>query len=675
MEQPLPNTFLDKVGPLPLGMNSGLDPALLSPLQASMLVNATCRGGHAHTRPPIRKLSLSYSGSIQMVATRALFQGAAFYQALGNNPNALIASIGGRLFRYTITSNSVVVDEITPLLGAGPALDVNDPTRPQAWLAQGQDFMVINDGQALPYFFDGSQVVRSRGYAGQQLPAGRQIHYVNGRFVMVLADPNKMPGISYIASDLVYNTDSGTAAYNYRDAILYIKDNQAILGGLAFAVPVTAGEITALFSTAVSDTSLGQGPLQVATSNGIYSTILPLDATLWTTTQQPTQVVALPNGGPTGQYAVTTVNGDAWYRAPDGLRSFVVARRDFNTWVQTPLSFEMARVLPYDTQGLLPWASAVNFGNRLLVTASPFRVVGRGIVHRGLVALDFNNISSLTTRSQPAYDGLWTGLPILQLVKGKFAGVERCFIFALDASDSITLYELGTDDAGWFDSDGTNDVGIASWLETSSLFGRESDSDRVTQPLKKLITGDLFLEGLVGPTTANPSTTGRVTFTVQFRSDQYPCWQDWHTFNLCAPACYTPEGCSQPLTVREQYATFQRLPEAPDVCNTTQGRQHRQGYLFQLKLSWTGHAAWQRVNVWATPVPATRNVLCSDGTCEVLTCCEDSLFTYSIESPLVCDLSVVQQPVVAYPIEWDATDDAPTVNEGGGTIIVTEDPL
>jgi hypothetical protein len=357
----------------------------------------------------------------------------------------------------------------------------------------------------------------------------------------------------------------------------------------------------------------------------------PLDATLWTTTQQPSQVVALPNGGPTGGYAVTTVNGDAWYRAFDGIRSFSIARRDFNTWVQTPLSFEMQRVLPFDQPSLLPWASVTNFDNRFLATCSPYPVAGRGVAHRGLAVIDFNNISSLTTRSQPCYDGLWTGLPILQVVRARLNGVERCFLFALDAANEICLYELGVDEGGWFDSDGTSDVPIQSYIETAALYGRETDPTSMTQTLKKLHAADFWWEQLFGPTSTTPA--GKVAFSISYRSDQYPFWVSWKDWNLCAPSCYTPTGCSQPFPVQQQYATYKRLPEPSDAtCNPFTGRPMRMGYNYQLKVQWTGHAMLHRINVWATPTPATRNTTCEDGPCQVLAGCLDNPFRYVIES-------------------------------------------
>jgi hypothetical protein len=662
MPAPASNSLRDALGPMPQGINSGLSPTLLAPTQLAFGVNITCRGGFPHNRPPWRKLAISYANAdTAALATHAIFQGAAYYSSFGNNPSCLIASIGGRIFRYVINNNRCYVQDLTP------GTDVNNPTLEQAWLAQGQDFLLINDGESRPYVFDGAVVKRLP--EGTYLPASRQVHYVNGRFVVVLPDAR-----SYIASDLVYNTASGTATYKYRDSILRTTDNEAILAGASFAVPLNAGPITALFSAAIPDTSLGQGPLQVATLGGIFSVNLPLDATLWTTTEQPTQVISLPNGGVTGQYSVATVNGDAWYRAPDGLRSFQVARRDFNTWVQTPLSFELARVLPFDTASLLGHSSAVNFNNRFLCTCSPYRVRGRGIAHRGLVSLDFNNISSLTTRSQPAYDGLWTGQPVLQLVKGRFNGVERCFAFCLACDDTITLYEIGYDDTARFDYDGSDEVPMECWLETGAILGREGDPRGTI--LKRLLAADLWLSNLSG------TGSGNVTFNVSYVSDEYPCWQTWGSeFALCAPACAQPTNCTQPVTTHPQYATFLRLPQPADTCNPVTDRPHRTGYHFQVKLAWTGHAQLNDLITWAVATPENLDgrACTTTPTCTALQCCTDDLFSYQIEEDCdaVCDVVITVQPTVSFDdqLEWSTDEDAATFDTDASSTIISADEL
>lgn len=611
MSQPAPNAVLDTIEIVNQGFNSGVNPKLLADNQHWFGVNLTARGGNLKTRPPIRKITLDFHGDAAVDATEARFQGAAYYQSR-NNQNLIIASIGGKIFRYAISNDTAIVDDISI------ATDLNNPNAKEAWLFQGEEFMLINDGLSYPLIFDGASLRRSGGQIAQELPASCMGHYVNGRFVVALPDRT-----SFIAGDLV-GGPSGTVAYNRRDAILKTTENIAILGGNSFAIPLTAGPINALFSSAIPDTSLGQGPLQIGTLNGIFSLNLPLDATQWTTTQQPSSVVALPGFGPVSQSGVVPVMGDAWYRGKDGIRSFVVARRDFGTWVNTPLSDEMEQILPRDTPNLLGYCSAVNFDNRLLMTCSPYAVLDRGVAHRGLIALDFNNISSITSRSQPAYDGLWTGINILRLVTGEFDGVERCFAFALDADDKICLYEvLPTSTMVDMDYNGEDEVPTEAWFISNAQFGRLIAPPQIRLPLKKLVTTELFFSQLAG----NP-----VEFDVKYRSDYYPFWVDWKTFSICAPSTECPSGCVQPEDVQRQYATYVRLPEPSDECNEQTKRRMRTGYQFQLRIQWTGYAQMDRAVSWAIPIPETIPSCPTTTECLTLRGCSENYFTYSIES-------------------------------------------
>lgn len=588
MAAPLPNSLLDLVELANKGFHSGVDAKLLPPDQHEFGVNVTCRGGKIKSRPPIRKMATVFGEEVQAPATVGRFQGAEFYEAL-SGPNSLIVSVSGRIFQWRINNDTASVSELALTTG-----NMNNPNLPIAWMFQGEEFMVINDGQSLPLFFDGAGIRRSGGQPAQELPVGCMGHYCNGRISMVLPNDAYQPGQSFIAGDLVGSLVSGTLAYGYRDSILKTTENLTILGGAAFAIPLTSGKITSMFSVAIPDTSLGQGPLQIGTRKGVFSVNLPLDATQWTTTQQPNSVVSLPSYGPTGQSSVAVVNGDAWYRGKDGIRSYSVARRDYNTWVQTALSAELDAILPFDTQNLLEYASAVCFDNRLIMTCSPYTVIDRGVAHRGLVALDFDNVSSITSRSQPDYDALWTGLNILKVVEGEFNGVERCFLFALDEENVICLYELlPTITTQNFDWNGEEEVPAESWFISNAITGKESIDDPRRIPLKKLITADLFFSELAG----------NVEFVVQYKSDQWPFWVDWHTFSICAPATYCPPDCNTPFEeVQRQYATYKRLPEPNDDCNSLTGRQFRTGYFFQVRVQWTGRAKLDRMLIWTTPI-------------------------------------------------------------------------
>jgi hypothetical protein len=90
----------------------------------------------------------------------------------------------------------------------------------------------------------------------------------------------------------------------------------------------------------------------------------------------------------------------------------------------------------------LLFGSAVVFNNRLLLTANP-QATALGVFHDKLIALNLDPVSSLRAKAPPAYDGVWTGLNILQVMRGKFVGRDLCFAFCLSADlTAIELWEI-----------------------------------------------------------------------------------------------------------------------------------------------------------------------------------------------------------------------------------------
>lgn len=615
--KPTPQAIAEGISTITMGMHSGVSPRLLPPNQVAFAINLTFRNGLPRTRPVFRKIALAYDDGYfdedtETLATEALFQDASFYQAFGNGENCLISSVGGRVFRYVINGPTGVVSDISL------QSDLNDSLNPDAWMWQSEDFLIIQNGQANPLFFDGAGLRRSLGTSGSELPPGCMGVYVQGRNWMALPDRQ-----SFIGGDLVYSHGFGDG-YGGRAAVLDTQENTLISGGGAFGLPLTAGKINAMVNIAIADTSLGQGPLQVMTSNSIFSVQVPLERTQWADTQFPLMTISMPGYGALSQFSAVPVNGDIWLRAFDGLRSFRIGRRDLaSEWVNTPQSVEVEKVLNFDTQTLLGKCSGVVFDNRYLVTVSPYSVTGRGTPFKGLIALDFNNVSNLTQRNPPAYDGLWTGLNILKILKGTFNGTERCLVFALDEDGKICLYELMADEHGKFDNNGDDDVGVESVLESRSMGYVDGGN-----ALKKLYCADLFLDRLLGP------EDGTLNWQVKFKSDENTNWHDWHEWTLCAPAkdCRVGE-CPTFADVFPGYRTYLRLPQPPDECNRVTQRQTRTGYEFSLRLKWSGYAQLNRIILWAVPAPETVRTACpTSEDCVLLSGCEEAWFTYNIES-------------------------------------------
>jgi hypothetical protein len=558
------------------GMDSGRTAASLPTNQVSFAVNTTFRGGYPKTRPGLKKCPLTFpntSGTLDETLAAAFadgrFQGAEFYDG-GLNPSSLLASIGGSLYRIAVESAFAVQDISPPTL--------NSSLRPRAWFCQAEEFMLVNDGQSKTIVYDGGTTTRLT--RDDELPVGTAMVYANGR--MWVALPN---GISFMAGDIVYGS-SGTAAREYRDSILKQTENNYLNEGGYFAMPPNCGGIVALRTTNNLDTSLGQGPLLVLTPNLVASVQAPIDRTTWKDLNYPIQTVALLSYGAVSEGSVVNVNGDLFYRAEDGIRSFAMARREFGQWGNTPISAEMNRVLEYDTGFLLEHSSSVVFNNRLLVTCSPYIVQDHGIAHRGLSVLDFDILSRMAGVQPPAWDGLWTGLNVLKLVKGRFAGQERCFAFVLNGAKQIELWELTLNDP--HDSGDAGDTPI-EWYPETRAFDFQSPFD-----LKNLEFGELWLDEL----------RGAVEIQAYYRPDEYAQWVDWHSAGWTEEATDTfaaPDSTTPPEPPRTQSRSKMRLPNPDSTVDEIEERPFKQFFRLQVLLKFVGHCRLKQVRLVARP--------------------------------------------------------------------------
>lgn len=423
-----------------------------------------------------------------------------------------------------------------------------------------------------------------------ELPAGRMGAYGLGRNWMSLID-----GKSFIASDIVGGS-SGTQAFNYRDAPMRVTENVFLFGGGNFVVPGTVGDIRAMVFTATLDASLGQGPLQVFTPNGVFSCQAPVDRTTWQTITNPILTQSLIANGGLAQDSTILVNGDTHFRAVNGEYSLILARRDFQvSWGNTPLSIEMSRVLSKDDQSLLGYGSAIYFDNRKLSTASPQTSPG-GVFHAGTIAQNFDPVSGARDKAPPVWDGLWTGLNVLKYVKGLFNGTQRAFAFCYNATNlEIELYEILPTGPEHFDNGTTR---IMWGFESPSIF--KEVKGKTIFDLVTLIDGEISVDEVVG----------RVDFQAYYKPDQYPCWIPWHSWSICAE---TPN----PLAVTAQNANLQPAFQPrmglgePDVkmCDTRLNRPFRDGYTFQFKLVVSGHCRFLGAKFRAIKAPEPKFAL------------------------------------------------------------------
>lgn len=631
-----PNQLLDGQLTFEKGVDTYRAPSRVPRNQVCLLVNSTTRQDYIGTRPGWNQLPLTFTADASTVFDTGLFQHIHGYQP-DTGPSHLIASISGRIFRI----NALDTLTVTELTTTPPT---PQPTgRRQVWMEQAECFLVIQDGQSVPLIYDGSTMRRSNvlGTGGTdadgtplyEVPVGTTMAYSGGRLWVVSAGRGQpLNETAFVAGDGVYGP-TGTAAYNNRDSVLRFTENEYLNGGFAFAVPANMGRITAMRAMANLDTSLGQGPLQVFTSAGCFSVDAPFDRVQWAAMTNPIKTVSLLDQGALAQASTILVNGDVWYRALDGVRSFLIARRDFGTWGNRAMSYEVIRFLADDDAALLRYGSAALYDNRLLMTCTPQYSLSRGITHRGMVVLDFIPLTSLAGSEPPCWDGLWTGphfpsLPaqhdFLQLVNVESQGVSYVFAAVLappvSGTRSIQIWQL-TKSQG-HDADAARvEARISRAMESPQLDWSPAGSSRLEQKL--LEAADIWVD----------QVRGTVDFALYYRPDQYGCWLPWQTWSVCATvqACATDATCLAPaaLSLRPGYRSRMAVNRPPD--SVVEGQVSRRAYTFQYRLEITGDCELTAVRLLATriveatfgedqPQPPAPVVCTQDA------CCEPPLF-------------------------------------------------
>lgn len=620
----MPNVF-GGFATLQNGMNGALAPSLIAPTQVAAAVNLTMRDGFIKTRPPWKNILIKFDSTQTAIRFSGKFQGAIFYESDFGQDQFILAR-GGRLFRIILGLVNVL-SEITPPDGLG-GFDENPNWYDLMQMFCAENYVIIMGGQHRPLIYDGVSVRRA-GIG--ELPSGWFGIYLWGRIWIVLPDRR-----SLVAGDIVYGP-SGTAANGFRDAILKMTENDFLNEGGSFAVPSNAGPITSLFTLATVDTSLGVGNLLVGTTNMVCSMNTPPDRTTWKNLTFPIQTVSLLDEGPQGPRYTVSVNGDEWYRSGNGIRSFQVAREDMGNWGQTPMSREVSPILDFDTKELLIYGSAIKFDNKVFGTVSPRRS-SNGILHQGLVILNFDLLSTMGGKSPPAWEGAYSGLDFLQVVRANTAQGERGFVFAYDADNlaDIELWEMqrtGTRDELIMDSGAQSLVAQPSSppafpiapvifpFDIQSWFHTRSDDMGDASQLKKLTTAELFLDEIVDT----------VTVVVKFKPDQYPNWTTWQSISVCQTVsqCAPPADCSVRSNKGRGYAARIMLPAAPEDCNELSSRPINWGYEFQFRLEITGYCRIRRFKSYGMPQTDNQEGSCPpDAVCQTITACGDPWFTY-----------------------------------------------
>lgn len=655
------------------GQQAGVAPNLIADDQSAELWNCTRRSGHLKPRPGWFRIELEYrSDENESWFARGKVQGIRIFNRYGTDEVKHIWSVSGRFFAVELnagsTANAALVTEITPtkltsvaitftvpnvgdtvvvtvvdadLIQVGypikiggltydvtaksgstitvenigeatPAanvlagvpveyLDVNDPNADVVYMIQAEDFLIAQDGKSRPFIYDGS-VSRRSDTAALEIPTGTVMAYGRGRIWVAIAKGK------FVGSDILYGP-SGTAAYDRRDAILKFTENTFLNGGGAFSVP---GEITAMAFATTLDTSTGQGPLLVFTKEAVVSVSTPTSRDAWAITEDPIQGISLVANGATGFYStIPTINGDIFYRALDGVRSFFSAIREFGNWGNTPISREISNLIASDDKNALNRCSAIFFDNRILFTGSSRTAsttsFGQILYWRGLGALDFDGITSMFSKSPPAWEGTWTGVNIQWIYSGKYKNEERAFMAVRNQGNRSELWEISRNHK--FDNQSREGTGRIKWSWYSRAFRFDTPLE-----MKRLHNCEVFPRDV----------TGEVDITLKYRPDDYPCWFDW----MAQPVCADYRACGQlscdnpPKNLRPGYKTRIPFGQPPDTDELADGKPARCGYTHQLQMVIEGYCEIKFVLLKAAIINEDSDaVVDQNETCQEIECC------------------------------------------------------
>lgn len=582
-------------------VKSELTPNGLGRNELAWLGNATVRGGGV--LPAAACLSL-----IPSLAPDPPFQGGILYKPLSGNPY-LIVSVAGRIYKALVEPPFTVTD-----LSAVSGL-TNPAGIEKAFFVQAEQFVVIQAGDygltgtpTLPLFWDGTTLRRSVGITNpgmiaqapgvNEIPAATCMDYWQGHIWYA-------QGRRYAAGDIVFDHNSGTAAYGYSDSVLNVTESPLCFGGDGFLVPSQAGNIRALAHTANMDATLGEGDLYILTLETVYKLTVPANRQDWisaggidasktsNSATAPRQTQVQDVNGTYSDRSVVSANGDLFYRSITGVNSLMVSLRYFNQWGNRPISSNENRIFAFEDRAQLHMASGIEFENRLWQTVLPISTRW-GTAFQGIAPLDFDIISSFAQNLQPAWEGMMERLYVMQLYTGDFGGLRRAFAVIVSRVDgSLQVWEFTSqerfDEANKPGPEG--DKRIVWYLETPAYtWGKEYE-------LKELFGGEIWFDKVYGT----------VDVRVEYRPDANPCWQYWHQERFCVarsscedvenPACY-PEQL-----YREGYNFPMVLPNPPTPkCNNQPSRRKMTlGYQFQVRITIRGWTRIRGIIIYALP--------------------------------------------------------------------------
>jgi hypothetical protein len=181
------------------------------------------------------------------------------------------------------------------------------------------------------------------------------------------------------------------------------------------------------------------------------------------------------------------------------------------------------------------------------------------------------------TKLPPAWEGVWTGLRILRILKVPIQETDRCFILALNDSNGIDLWEVSL--GSLFDKETAEDKRIKWIIESRSM------AFKMPTDIKRLETACQWYSDL----------TGQLNVSAKFRGNLSQFWTKWgRTYTDCAKYrdCTAPEDgeCHTPKYFRAQSRPRLDIGKSSDVEDGQTKMFTNIGYQFQVRFEIEGYA-------------------------------------------------------------------------------------
>lgn len=577
------------------------------PLFAHQVINRWFREDYNRTRPSIQNIVSHFATD----ADRVWFEGANgqgmfFYNGYPSTKNPrIIVSIAGKIFAGLVLGRDVYWEVI---------FDGNSRVMLNTWFAQGFEWLFVQDGVNQPVFWNGTDSARRSDPTKNEMPVGSVMAYIHGRMAVASADGRNTVSVG----DIVY----GSNVTNHDDLLLFTEQEYWAEGG-SFDIAANLGDIMGLYPMPWLDTGTGANELVALCTQGFTSFDLSQDRTTWL--DQQVQKISMIGQGCVSSIGFSGLNGDLFYRRPDGIGSYRNARTEFRgTWRASPVSREVNDWLRTDRNDLLKFIPMVSWQNMVITGFSPqvtppsAECAGYHRYCRGMVILDAQSMSTTSRDGSPVWHGAWTGIRPWGFAQGFIRGADRCFAMSFDRDGKNRLYEFTLNDGpDIFDGDTRKQF----WRYDTAAFGQVEARCNFFD-LKKMTGGQIVLADI----------RGAGDIAVQMKPDGAPCYVDLSSGEVgCdCPDYSTP--CERGSGA--QWANiYLQAPQIQGISGCVPGTTVPGGYFHycQMRVSGHGQMSVERLKVRLDIRDADETAGCIKTNCAPVTCCPNANdFSYHI---------------------------------------------